>query len=107
MAAESIRITSTSLEAALLQTATIRDGHDLGRLFSERLAATTKWLHMRADQHLGEATKPIKGIEKILETGCRLASMASITSAGSAEPDKEWGRERPSFFWLIDKNMKT
>jgi hypothetical protein len=71
------------------------------------LAATTKWLHMRADLQLGEVTKPTTGIEKILETGCRLASMASITSAGSAEPDKEWGRERPSFFWLIDKNMKT
>ena len=71
------------------------------------LAATTKWLHMRADLQLGEATKPITGIENILETGCRLASMASITSAGSAEPDKQWGRHTHPFFWLIDKNVKT
>jgi predicted ATPase len=66
------------------------------------MAATTKWLHMRADQHLGEATKPIKGIEKILETGCRLASMATSTSAGAAEPDKDWGRQHPSLF-LLDR----
>ena len=102
MAAESKRITSASLEAALLQMATIRDGHYLGRLFSERLAATTKWLHMRADQHLGEATKPIKGIEKILETGCRLASMTSITSAGSDRSTIHGVGRLPSFF-LVDR----
>jgi hypothetical protein len=66
------------------------------------LAATTKWLHMRADQHLGEATKPIKGIEKILETGFGLVSIASRVPARSDRSTIHGVGRLPSFF-LVDR----
>ena len=107
MAAESMRITSASLEAALLQTATIRDGHDVGSLFSERLGYNNEAAAHARRSAAWRSNQSKHDCRKSLETGFGLVSIASRVPARSDRSTIHGVGKTPSFFWLIDKNMKT